>query len=280
MFKFKRAILAAGFVFSSFITQASAQDALFPVVTSVESNYIALGAGFAPDYYGSDDYTFGGGPAFRFEFGDHRNIEVIGNYATMNLINHDALRFGPMALYRFGRDDDIDDRVVGRMKEIDNTLELGAFISYNWFIDNDIRHRFKIGLDIAHDVTGEHEGLVGTTYARYWAPVSKAIDVGIGGTLQYGGDEYANTYFGVDAADSAASGLPRFNADGGIVAYKITPAAVLHLSENWHVGVGVQYSHLVGDPSDSPVVSIEGDENQFIGGLAVAYSWGSKVNKR
>src|SRR5262245_33649865 len=99
--------------------QARAQ-ADFPVVTSIETNYAGIGLGVTPDYMGSDDYTFGVLPAFRYEFGNHRNVELIGNYASVNLIDHDIISFGPAIRYRFGRDDDIEDEVVDDLPDIDD----------------------------------------------------------------------------------------------------------------------------------------------------------------
>src|SRR5688572_23167686 len=129
--------------------EAQAQE--FPVVTSVETNYVGLGFGVMPDYVGSDEYTFGVLPAFRYEFGNHRNVELVGNYLSANLIDHDVIRFGPAFRYRFGRDD-VDDSFVDDLPDISDTVEGGLMLSGTWILGNDPRERFTIGTDTLWDL--------------------------------------------------------------------------------------------------------------------------------
>ena len=251
----------------------------FPVVTSAETNYVGAAVVYLPDYVGSDDYDFSILPAFRYEFGDHRNIEIVGNFATANLINHENLRFGPSLRYRFGRDDDIDDDAVKLLPEIDDTLEAGFTFGGDWVLHNNPRNRFVAGIDALWDTGGESNGMNSNVYARYWKDVSEAIDLGIAGNIVYGDSNFNDTYFGVSNAGSAASGLPFHDAESGLVSFSIQPMIAYHLNEKWHIGAGLRYMRLTGDAADSPIVDDRGDENQFIGGIGVVYTWGAKVNK-
>jgi outer membrane protein len=103
--------------------------------------------------------------------------------------------------------------------------------------------------------------------------LSKAIDVSLGVGATYADEDYMETYFGVSPSDADRTALPVFEADGGIKDVRILPAVVVHLSEFWHVGVGARYQRLLGDAEDSPVVDDRGSADQFMAGLAVAYSW-------
>jgi len=38
-----------------------------------------------------------------------------------------------------------------------------------------------LAVDFLHDVAGEHEGYLMEAFARYWHPVSKMFDFGLGG---------------------------------------------------------------------------------------------------
>ena len=259
---------------------AHAQSSQFPMVTSVEGNYVGLGTGFVPDYSGSDDYTGGVAPMFRYGFGGQRYVELLGNYASVNILDNDNWRFGPAVQYRFGRDNDVEDNVVDNLPDIDDSVEVGAFLTYTKILNNNPRNRFAVGVDVLQDVSDGHEGLVGTASVRYWDQVSKAIDLGISVGTQYGSEDFTDSFFGVSAAGAAASGLNQYDADGGIKSYRVMPMAVMHLSEDWHVGAGVRWERLVGDAADSPIVDDRGSENQFIGGIGIAYSWGGKVNTR
>lgn len=251
-------------------------DSDLPIATATETNFVGVAAVFVPDYVGSDDSKLGAMPAFRYEFGDNRNIELIGNFLSANLINDDVIHFGPALRYRMGRDNDVEDDVVKLLPEIDDTLEAGATLSGTWIMDGDPRNRFSAGIDALWDTGDTHEGFTGTVFARYWTPVSQSVDLGISGNLQYGDENFTNTYFGVTPAGSAASGLPVYNADAGLTSFSIQPMVAFHLTQNWHIGAGVRYQKLMGDASDSPIVDGRGSTSQVIGGLGVIYTWGDE----
>ncbi len=180
-------------------------DGAFPIAAPEDVNYVGLGIGMLPDYPGSDDYQGGLLPLFRYEFGNHRNVELIGNYLSANIVDHDVIRFGPAVRYRFGRDSgDIDDNVVALLPDIDDTVEAGATLSGKWILNNDIRNRFILGADGLFDVGDTYNGFNGSVYSRYWAPVSRTIDLGIGGTVRFASENFNDTYYGVTAAGSAA----------------------------------------------------------------------------
>jgi outer membrane protein len=236
-------------------------------------NYVGLGVGMLPDYSGSDEYQAAPLPFFRYEFGKHRNIELMGNYLSANLINDEVIRFGPALRYRLGRDSDVEDEVVALMPEIDDALEVGATLSGKWILNNDPRNRFIIGVDGLFDTSGASDGFNGSVYSRYWAPVSKNIDLGIAGAVRFGDDDFMETYYGVSAAGSAASGLPTFSAGSGVSSFDIGPMAMYHVNKSWHVAASLRYSILTGDAADSPVVDTRGDSNQFLGLVGLIYTW-------
>ena len=99
------------------------------------------------------------------------------------------------------------------------------------------------------------------------------IDVSLGAAVCYANSNYMKTFFSVTSHDARRSDLDTYHADGGIKDFRITPGLVVHLSPHWHVAAGLQYRRLVGDAEDSPVVDDRGSEDQWIGGIGVAYSW-------
>ncbi len=94
-----------------------------------------------------------------------------------------------------------------------------------------------------------------------------------GATVTYGSDSYTQTYFGVDASDSAASGLPVFGAKAGIRDFAISSKLVRSFSPKWHLVGGVVYSRLQEDAADSPVVDIRGSQDRLVAGLGLIYAW-------
>jgi len=276
--KHTKKIAIVALLASPFLSVRAYAQEMPVVVNSVEASYVGLAVGFIPDYVGSDDYTYGIAPAFRYQFDEQRFVELTANYLDANILNSSTWRFGPAFRYRFGRDGDVDDLVVKNMSDIDDTIEGGVTAYGTWILGNDPRHRVTAGADALWDLGDASGGYSSNVFARYWAPVSRAIDVGVAGNFQYSDENFNDTYFGVSAADSTASGLPTFNADSGVTSYSIMPMAMIHLSREWHVGVGFRYQKLAGDAADSPIVEDRGDDSQWVGGIGLVYSWDLGTN--
>jgi outer membrane protein len=256
-----------------FMTQATqAQDSPFTIDNV--PNVVGIGLGVIPDYQGSNDYMVGGAPFFRLTYPKSEwYLMMKGPELSANILNHPWLRLGPVLNYRFGRDDDIEDKQVKRMEEIDDTVEAGAFAGIELVEEGNPRQRFIASLQFLGDVGDEHRGYIVSLNARYWYPVHKAVDVSMGVGTTYADDHYMNTYFGVNSKNVGTSGLSLFEAEGGIKDISLSPAVVVHLSMDWHVAVGCKYFYYLGDAKDSPVVDDEGDPSQWLAGLGVAYSW-------
>ena len=226
-----------------------------------------------PDYEGSDDYTVGGAPFFRLTYPkSNLYATLLATELYVNVLDHPWLRLGPVVNYRFGRKD-VDDKVVDKMEDIDGAFEVGGFLGVEFIDSQNPRQRFLASAEILSDVSSTYNGYNATVSARYWYPVAQMVDVTLGVGAAYGSENYMETYFGVDEKDSERSGLPVFRADSGWKDFRVIPGVVVHLSRDWHVGAGLRYSRLLNDAKNSPVVKDRGSADQFIYGLAVAYSW-------
>lgn len=267
------AILLAASAALAPCAQANAADLLDLDLENVPT-VLGVAVGTFPDYRGSDDYTFGVAPMFRYTFnGQERYIQLLANELTINILDNDMVRFGPLANYHFGRTDDVDDPYVSKMKEIDDTVELGAFADIVWTLSKDRRHRFIVGAKLYQDVGNESDGFRANVGARYWLPVAKPFDFNASIGAIYQNNDYANHYFGVNADNVGTSGLPFFVADGGVNEYYMVLGGIFYLNKNWLVSAGVRGSVLSGDPADSPIVDQRGDSTQWIGGIGVGYAF-------
>jgi MipA family protein len=77
---------------------------------------------------------------------------LLANKLSLNLLNSSNFRFGPVLNYHFGRDDDIEDDVVERMREIDDTVEAGVFGDMVWRDAANPRNRFILGASVLQDI--------------------------------------------------------------------------------------------------------------------------------
>ena len=82
-----------------------------------------------------------------------------------------------------------------------------------------------------------------------------------------------STYFGVDDADAAKSGLRTFNADEGLKDVAFDLGIGCQFTD--HIGgrfIG-QYKLLINDADESSPVTNEGSQHQIFGGLLVVYTF-------
>ena len=226
---------------------------------------LGLGAGAAPDYEGSNDYTpvpllfarvaWESGMFLRFEGGTLR----------ANLVPSHTWRFGPVVKYIRPRDH-VEDKKVSDLKDVDAAIMAGGFAGY------DIG-KLSTYIQVVQDVSGANDGLLATLGVGYSVKISDPVHMVLMASTSYASGDYMSTYFGIDSRDSARSGLKTYNADPG---FKDVGAGVMVNYSIWeHVGFRVlaNYTRLVGDAEDSPIVDDRGSANQLFGGLMVTYTF-------
>jgi MipA family protein len=252
----------------------AAQAQIVPVDAIENTNIIGMAVGVAPDFMGSSDRTGVAGPIFRYQLsGSERYFLLLGPQATFNILDDPDWRFGPMLQFRAGRGSDVDDAVVNRMVGINNTVEGGVFLTYRMKLSQEKMHQ----INFTGDVAGSGNGAVGTLRMMWWQPIREGtlFNLGIGTTLA--NDKWMNTYFGVNNTSDIALyptlGGRAYNAGSGVKSVTIPFGITQALSKEWLVSAGARYEKLMGDAKDSPIVQQRGNENQWIGGVAINYLW-------
>ncbi len=250
---------------------AQSQVGLFDPQDGV--NAIFLGVGSVPDFMGSDENEAVPAIIGRVYLGNSRRyVQLLGPQLSLNLLNSDEWHLGPQIVFRRGRDSDVDNDVVKRMREVDDEVEIGLFVGKTWRLTpNDQRHKFALRADYASG-----EGEFGTITANYWLPVSPRLVLNFGGGLAYGSSKWTNNYFGISGSDIAlypSLGGQAYNAGSGLYDFRLNAGLIYHINRNWHVGAGFRYSQLQGDAADSPIVTEHGNKDQFIFGAAIGYAW-------
>jgi outer membrane protein len=122
------AILAAAL--GTIVSAVQAGDLVIPVELP-EPNFLGLGVGAYPDYFGSSDYKVGAAPIGRLSLGGSRFVRLMANEVHLNLLDHPNWQLGPVGLWRFGRED-VENPVVDRVHHIDDSIDLGLFGGYKW----------------------------------------------------------------------------------------------------------------------------------------------------
>ena len=188
------------------------------------------------------------------------------------------LSFGPAFRIRNDRVNQIEDEVVEQLEDLDLAVELGANVGYSFPSVFKNRDALTLSTQVRWDVAGAHEGMLVEPTIGYRTPLGKATVLQLSANLQFVDDSFADYYYTVTPAQSAASGLPVFNADGGL--NSVGTIAILNFDLDGNIingGLNIYtvlgYSRLVGDGADTPFTSIRGSANQFIGGVGIGYTF-------
>lgn len=237
-----------------------------------------LGAGglVGPTYEGDDTYRLSLLPNIQVTYGD-RFFGSVQEGVGYRLINSATLRAGPIGRIRFSRDadgnqafattgDDTTD-LVG-LGDVNTSIEIGGFVEYQI-------GQVTLGAEARQAVNG-HEGLVGDLNARWsgrTALIGPPIFWSIGPRAKLVDDSFNTAYFGVTSTQSGASGLPVFEAKGGLYSYGMGATAIMPLDRDnrWTAVVFAGYDRLTGDVANSPLVQLRGSEDQATVGLFVSY---------
>jgi outer membrane protein len=229
-----------------------------------------------PTYEGDDAYRLSILPNIQVTYGDSFFASVQEGIGY-RVIKSDTVRAGPIVRIRFSRDEDGDQPfaltgddstdLIG-LGDVDTSVELGGFLEYEF-------GSITFSVEARKAVTG-HEGLVADVGAR-WSGRSMAFGPpviwSIGPRARVADDNFTSAYFGVTRAQSLASGLPVYAAEGGLHSYGIGATAIVPIDRDgrWTAVAFAGYDQLAGDPADSPLVQLRGAESQATLGIFVSY---------
>lgn len=224
---------------------------------------LGVAGAVAPAYEGAKVYKLQPGPAISLTWGE--TLKVSNGTAQVALIQLPWLKAGPLAAYRPGRKEDDSHRLKG-LGDIDDAFDLGAFA------------RFEFGgwsteISARQDVSGDGGALVDIG-AGYALPVSESITLSAGVDATWASDDYMASNFGITRRQAARSRYDQYKAEAGFKDVGVSLGARYALTERWAVTAGANYSRLLGDAADSPIVKDGGSANQFVGFLAVTYRFG------
>ena len=235
---------------------------------------IGLGGGAAADYFGSDEYKFVPLPYFSYK------QEGFGISSSQFGVEADVLPFlgfdgGPIVRYNTGRKN-VKDNIVDLLPEVDGTLEVGAYLAGGIPLSDPAAGTPAIltaRIEATKGVSGGHDGSLFTGSVGVITPLSSDLTLISNVSATYMSKSYADSFFDISAAGSAASGLAIYNAGAGFRDVGVGLTANYSLTGNLSVfGLG-RYSRIVGEAKNSPVVKDRGSANQFLLGAGLIYTF-------
>lgn len=251
------------------VTLAALASAVTLVSARAVDVTVGLGAGYAPDYEGSEDYQ--AVPLWNLRlgnlYGEETFVQLLGASLSSNLLPDAHWRLGVAGLYRadYG---DVDNNQVEDIKSTEEAVLLGPTLGYD-FVPG-VAKDFAIEVDALYDVANGNGGVV-TPRLRGKTELAPGLIGEARLSTTWASGDYMGNFFSINSADAARSGLNTYNADDGVKDVAIGGSLTYRFTLRWSLTGSVAYSRLLGDAADSPIVDDVGDQNQLFAGALINY---------
>ncbi|WP_206957006.1 MipA/OmpV family protein [Trinickia acidisoli] len=205
-------------------------------------------ASFQPRYDGSDSYHMLAGPSIDIRYSDRFFLST-GEGLGMNVLTGPNWRLGVAAAYDLGRRaaDDLDHlKGMGNINPAPSLRLLGEYAiskSFPLVLRADLRRNF-----------GGDNGWIGDLGAYMPMPGSSQSFAWFAGpTMTIADSRYMNSWFGVNATQSANSGYRQYDASAGIRSVGFGVSASWTVNKHWILSADGAFQQLVGAAAHSPI---------------------------
>ena len=227
---------------------------------------VTLGAGalVTPKYEGAKDSRVRPLPLIDVRYGNSFSASVQDGI-RFNLADSERFRFGPVAKYRFGREEG-DARQLRGTGDRDGTPEIGFYAKWRpieWL---------EAGIEARHGVGIGHGGYLVDLDLAYIRRFGRSVSFSIGPKATYASEEFMRYEFGITADQARRSGYRRYEPQAGFKDYGIGTSLRWQINSNWSTIAFGSVSKLVGDAADSPIVKA-GRSTQLTAGLFIGYTF-------
>lgn len=245
--------LAVGCIISDAATAQAVPTPAMPSVDGLIPKGITVTVGalgtYEPKYAGSKTYEFSALPVFKIDTGssfgkrfDVRNSDDI----SFAVVQSDAFQMGVLTGYRTERRESDGPRLRG-LGNIDGGIVVGGFARYNigpaYLRGSYHRQVFE------DDNGGLFKFVVGADYK-----MSSAITLRAFTGIEAGDQRYMQTYFGINALQSARSGLAQYKPTGGATSYRLGVGTDFEVIPTWTLTASAEYIHYLGNAARSPII--------------------------
>ncbi len=221
-----------------------------PVDDDAWHGSVGMGVVSQPRYPGSSETRAGAMPTFGVTKGRLQLGALPGAGASLG-VGYTLLQEGPWRLglgvgTSLGKPRTANDgAALSGLGEIPNTTLGTVSGSYT-------QGAVTASASILSDLGGNQQGTRALLDLAFKArPMDKLVlTAGPGITLM--NSQYAQTYYGVTAAQSAGSGYSTYKASAGVNALRFGASAEYHLTRDWSLGARLNLSRLQGDAANSP----------------------------
>jgi MipA family protein len=227
---------------------------------------LGLGGRVAPLFLGSKEFAIRPRPVFGLSRGLRSRWHSAEDDAIgPGLIFGESWRMGFSGALLWERRES-SNRALRGLGNVDFGFEAGAFAEYYplpWLRARaDLRRGFLA-----------HEAVRGELKLDAFGSITPQLSYGLGPRVVFATAPFNRTYFGVNATQALASGLPFYRPKGGVESVGFLTQATYAWTPRLRTTVSAEYRNLVGDAGHSPLVRQRGSRNQFTFGLSTSYTF-------
>lgn len=226
--------------------------------------YLTLGATgmVRPSFEGSKEYMLSALPIVSLgKAGPELRYTSRNDNISLAMIDDGVVRAGIAGKINFGRD--AEDELQG-LDDIPWGGELGGFFEFyptDWM---------RARAELRHGIRS-HDGFVGDIAVDAYRDITQNIRLSGGPRVSFASADYFETYYGVNAQQSAASGLGQYDPGSGINSVGVGGAIGWKATDNVVASLFTEYSRLMGPAADSTIVKERGSRDQVTVGVSTTY---------
>ncbi|MBN6400193.1 MipA/OmpV family protein [Enterobacter hormaechei] len=237
-----------------------------------QGNVLTLGGGVdvAPRYSGSDKSRVTAAQVVDYAMANGFFISTTRGLGYGNRVGN--LDYSAALSYRAGRKDrDVSSDSIASgsdylrgMGDVKGSAVVVPGLGYR--VTDWLNVQLQAEVPVSERDNGEavHFGIASPLYTSPENSVTLAL------TGSWGSSKYVQTNYGVNAAQSAASGFARHDAGSGLYAYSLNLDWTHKLTSRWSLLAAAGVTQLTGEAGDSPIVQ---RKTSPVGSLKVTYSF-------
>ncbi len=201
-----------------------------------------------------------------YRAGDRVWLTLPNDAAGITLFEAGNFRAGVAGDLLLGRNRNDDIMALYGLHNINYTIELGGFAEY--YPVPFLRTR----VELLDGVTGA-EGFGANVMADLiYAPGPQWLFT-VGPRLKIVNTQFMSTFFSINEAEHIVSGLPFYQATGGLYSAGVDATARYNVTERFSIRAFAEWNQLAGDAATSPLVQYRGSEEQWQVGVGAAYKF-------
>jgi MipA family protein len=243
---------------------------MLPPVSGTWTVMVGVGGEYKPDFAGANRAMLSPVPIFAIRrAGSTEQFRGPRDSPSIAFLDFGDLRAGPVAKFVAGRKQYNYSELNG-LGDVKTSVQLGGFVEYypvDWF---------RTRVELRQGVVGPN-GTVADFSADFIVPLFQRLTISAGPRFTWESTQATSPYFGIDAVQAMASGLPLFNARGGAHSYGAGAQISYRINPQWEVHSYVEYERLLGDAAASPLVTLRGSPNQTTVGIGASYAFDVRI---